>query len=179
MDLEELKAELAELHEASFAWAMACCDRRPQDAEDVLGATYVKILTGRAVFGGRSSVKTWLFAVIRNTAYEVLRKRRKRQMLLGQWAERDAPQEKYERARQGERLDERRKGEAVRAALEQLSEKQRRVLELVFYHGMTIEEASEVMEMNLGTARTHYARGKKRMLARLSEDPSFEWEPTT
>jgi len=178
MDLDELKTELAALHEASFAWAMACCDRRAQDAEDVLGATYVKILTGRASFGGRSSVKTWLFAVIRNTAYEVLRKRRRRQMLLGQWSERH-PEDAHEQANQGERLDEARQGEAVRAALEQLSENQRRVLELVFYHGMTIEDASDVMEMNLGTARTHYARGKKRMLARLSEDPSFEWEPTT
>ncbi|MCZ7683825.1 MAG: hypothetical protein M5U28_35700 [Sandaracinaceae bacterium] len=66
---EEPWRTIEALHAASFAWARACA-ADPADAEDVLQAAYEKILTGKARFLGRSSLKTWLFGVIRLTALE-------------------------------------------------------------------------------------------------------------
>ncbi|MBI4519341.1 MAG: RNA polymerase, partial [Gemmatimonadetes bacterium] len=37
-----------------------------------------------------------------------------------------------------------------------------------FYQGLTIEEAAEVMRITIGTARTHYERGKQRLRQLLS-----------
>ena len=53
------------------------------------------------------------------------------------------------------------------AALRQLARRQREVLELVFYHDMTIEQAGAALHISTGSARVHYTRGKKRLEALL------------
>src|SRR5438132_14169312 len=65
---EDVADLLEGLHAESFGWALCCCRRRREDAENVLQVVYLKVLSGKAVFDGRSSFKTWLFAVIRKTA---------------------------------------------------------------------------------------------------------------
>ena len=57
-------------------------------------------------------------------------------------------------------------------ALSRLSKRQQEVLHLVFYQNLTIQEAANVLAMPVGTARTHYERGKSRLrelLARSEE----------
>ncbi|MDB4942353.1 MAG: polymerase sigma factor, sigma-70 family [Labilithrix sp.] len=155
----ELAAPLQAHHEASFGWAMACCGRRRLDAEDVLQDVYAKVLSGRAVFRGESTFRTWLFGVIRITALEHQRWRwaRRREVLVSEHA--DAPAS-------APRVD-RETAEALGRALAQVAPRQREALHLVFYEGLTIEEASVVMGVALGTARVHYERGKAAVLAIL------------
>jgi len=54
-------------------------------------------------------------------------------------------------------------------ALEDLSERQRETLHLTFYQDLTIAEAANVMGISLGSARTHYERGKERLRKILGE----------
>jgi len=82
----DLTAKLEELHAAAFGWAMSCCGWDRTAAEDVLQATYLKLLDGRARFDGRSSFRTFVFGVIARTAREARRQAGLRRWLpLASW----------------------------------------------------------------------------------------------
>ena len=169
MSPEALELELARLHPATFGWAIACCAGDRSAAEDALQASYLKILDGRARFDGRASFRTWLFAVVRNTAAE-LRRRAALRRLLPLSALGDAPDGRPDAATVLARADASRR---LLAALATLSRRQREVLHLVFYQELTISEAAAVAGVSLGTARTHYERGKaalKKLLKERSEE---------
>jgi RNA polymerase sigma factor (sigma-70 family) len=162
----ELLQQLDALHPDCYAWARACCRGESGEAEDVLQTAYLQVLDGRARFDGRSSLKTWLFSVIRRTAAGERRRRLLRRLLLERnWTSETtavvSPELATEHSDRATRL---------RGALRQLAPRQQSVLELVFYHDLTIEEAAAVMGVSLGTARTHYDRGKKRIASLLNGD---------
>ncbi len=124
-------------------------------------AVYLKALEGKARFDGRASFKTWLFAVIRKTAIDERRR---------QWLRRfrmDRYKERIGRTASGESPDEAIYRSEIRVlfrrALAELPQRQREALQLVFYHDLTLAEAAEVMGVSLGSARTHYERGKQRL----------------
>jgi RNA polymerase sigma factor (sigma-70 family) len=165
MNRVELRRELERLHAESWGWALACCGGDRHLAEEALQTAYVRVLSGRAHFRGRSQWKTWFFGVVRLTAMEELRRRsrQKREVDSGTaidvadaLPEDDAVSESAERCA------------ALNEAIATLSPRQREVLQLVFYHGMTIEAAAKVMEVSLGSARTHYDRGKKALARQLA-----------
>jgi len=171
-----LREDLRQLHPESFTWALTCCERNAADAEDVLQSVYLKVLAGDAVFGGRSSFKTWLFGVILNTARSRRRRVMRRLSLLTGWHH-SQPSTDTTQPRQDTILIQQRQRSTILAAIRHLSPRQREILELVFFHDLTLDEAAQVTGHRIGTARTHYARGKQRLLALLREDPTFEWEP--
>jgi len=163
---DELRSELESHHGQCFAWALSCVGGERAEAQDVVQAAYLKVLDGRARFGGRSSFRTWIFGVIRLTAAE---QRRRRWRQLAAWqgpgaaeAEIGVPTPRESEA----------DAKRLRRALALLPARQREVLHLVFYEDLSIREASEVMGVSLGSARTHYERGKRRLrrLLGIGED---------
>jgi RNA polymerase sigma-70 factor (ECF subfamily) len=56
------------------------------------------------------------------------------------------------------------------AALRRLPARQRDLLHLVFYQDLSIGEAADVLGVSIGTARTHYERGKARLRRLLGEE---------
>lgn len=164
MDDAELRAQIELHHAAAHAWARSCCRGHPDDAEEVLQTVYLMLLDGRARFAGRSEFRTWLFGVIRRTAAGSHRSGWLRRLLLEREADRVAPSPPMATASEMELAE---RGARLRTALASLSARQREVLDLVFYHELTVEAAASVMEVSVGSARTHYARGKARLAALL------------
>jgi len=168
---------LEEHHRAGFGWALACCNRNPHEAEDILQTVYVKILDGRARFRGESSFRTWFFAVIRVTAADRRRRAAMRQLLTLRLAARERDVEPFEHPDESVFANETRN--AFLRALSTLARRQREALELVFYHDMTVEQAAAVMDVTVGSARQHYERGKKRLrMALEASEVSYvaEWQ---
>ncbi|HXT22554.1 MAG TPA: sigma-70 family RNA polymerase sigma factor [Thermoanaerobaculia bacterium] len=162
----DLRGELERLHGASFGWAMCCCGHRREEAEDVLQTSYLKVLDGSARFAGGASFKTFLFAVIRRTAAERRRRELVRGGLLARWL-RLAPA-----AAVAEPLDLQPSARAARLrdALARLPHRQQEVLRLVFQHELPIAEAAAVLGVGVGSARTHYERGKRRLRELLGDE---------
>jgi RNA polymerase sigma-70 factor (ECF subfamily) len=167
MDQTDLRDELERLHSASFGWALWCCDHRREDAEEVLQTAYLKVLEGTAQFSGRSSLRTWFFAVVRRTAWEQRRRRWVRELLLARWLRQPAL---AARGEPDEAMRSSEESHALRQAMAALPTRQREVLHLVFYQELTIEEAAKVLNISLGTARTHFERGKARLRTLLEEE---------
>lgn len=166
-ELDNLREALAEGHERAFAWAVSCCGGNRSEAEDVLQTAYVRVISGKAQYQGRSQFRTWLFGVIHNVARERTRRGTRRMRLLRM--RRPSPQATNAQA-ELTNAEERLQADEVRVALRTLSEKQQLVLHLVFYQGMTLEEAAMAMNISLGSARTHYHRGKTQLRERLSRE---------
>jgi RNA polymerase sigma factor (sigma-70 family) len=168
MDIAELKAELERLHSTSFGWALSCCRRDRSEAEEVLQTVYLKILEGKARFRGESSLKTWLFAVIRKTAATEYRRKLLRGLRLlpelDEPKERIAPEESPTKTFERSELQNH-----FQSALKNLPKRQREALHLVFYEDLSLREAADVMGVSIGSARQHYERGKKRMRENLAQ----------
>jgi RNA polymerase sigma factor (sigma-70 family) len=152
---------LESLHAEAWGWALACCGRDRAAAEDALQSAYARVLAGEARFDGRSSFKTWLYAVIRTTAAG----ERRRAWLSARGLARLTRLRVEPAPVRGPEAEtaESFRAKALAEALSRLSRRQREVLHLVFYQGLTIVEAAGVLDLSIGSARVHYERGKARL----------------
>jgi RNA polymerase sigma-70 factor (ECF subfamily) len=161
--------DLEALHPACFGWALGCCNWNRAEAEDVLQTVYLKVLDRRAHFDGQSSLKTWLFSVIWRTAAA----RRRRQWLIELLPARlllADPEPATAPDAESLACDSQTSAQ-LRAALRTLSARQRDLLHLVFYEDLTVEQAAAVLRISVGSARTHYHRGKARLRILLAGAP--------
>ncbi|HYX30325.1 MAG TPA: RNA polymerase sigma factor [Pyrinomonadaceae bacterium] len=167
MEIADLQAELERLHSASFGWALSCCRRDATEAEEVLQTVYLKILEGKARFRGESSLKTWLFAVIRKTAATEYRRRLLRSLRLVAEPE-DVSDHVSPYENQSATLERSETQTHFQGALRELPRRQREALHLVFYEDLSLREAADVMGVSIGSARQHYERGKKKLRESLT-----------
>lgn len=149
MNQSQLETLLRQHHREAFLWARQCCGFDEEMAKDVIQMVFLKILEGKAKLKEERNTKTWLFSIIRFTAVDELRKAGKWESLENEneliWEEAEADALNYE------------------ALIRRLPKMQQEVLLMVFYHDMTLEQSAEVLQLHIGTVRTHYDRGKKRL----------------
>lgn len=150
MDQSALENILKKHHRDAYLWARQCCSFDDDLAKDTLQNVYLKILEGKAKFKEKSSVKTWLFAVIRYTAIDQKNTDRNTQPLEVIPEIEDLPLAMEEEVN-------------YKQLIQLLSPMQKEVILMVFYHEMTLEQSAEVLQLSIGTVRTHYDRGKKRL----------------
>jgi RNA polymerase sigma-70 factor (ECF subfamily) len=127
----------------------------PAAAEDIVSELFLHVWRRAAEYDGRARVSTWLFAIARNLALSALR-RRPAQELSTSIVETfedsaDSPEWTLHHNQQRSMLAH---------CLTQLSAQHREVIDLVYYHGKSVREASEIIGIPQATVKTrmHYAR---------------------
>ena len=160
MNRSQLETFLRQHHREAFLWARQCCGFDGELAKDVIQQVYLKVLEGKAKMKIEAHPKTWLFSVIRFTVMDELRNR-------GKWQEVEIEENMAWEAESEE-------PESHEDLLRRLPKMQQEVLLMVFYHDMTLEEAAKVLELHIGTVRTHYDRGKKKLKEWIEHKRSFE-----
>jgi len=157
-----LKA-LEALHSQLFGWALSRCGYDQAVAEDLMQQAYVEVLSGRARFDNKSTLKTFVFGVVQNLARSQFRQMAVRLRLLRTYTNPgDGEQGGTDQA-------DHREQQLIWKAVESLPQRQRDITELVFCRDLTIEEASQVMGVTVGTGRVHYDRAKKYLANALGE----------
>ena len=158
---------LEALHGELFGWALSRCGYDRARAEDLVQQAYVEVLSGRARFGGQSTLKTFMFGVVQNLARSGFRQVAVRLRLVRTYGPHEEPSTSLAEADEGRQRD-------IWQAVESLPARQRDITELVFLRDLTVEEASKVMRVTVGTGRVHYDRAKKALAAKLAELQSKE-----
>ncbi len=141
-------------HREAYLWARQCCSFDEDLAKDVLQQVYLKILEGKAKLKEEEKAKTWIFSIIRYTAIDQLRK-------AGKLVSMEVDEEIADFEEEVDSTD-------YEAIIRLLPRMQQEVILMVFYHQMTIGQSAEVLKISLGTARTHYERGKKKLKELIS-----------
>jgi RNA polymerase sigma-70 factor (ECF subfamily) len=141
---------LVERHGPSLArFATSLGDR--DAAEELVQDTFVRAFGAIATFRADSSLRTWLFTILRRLCLDRRRAERRRRV-VGEVQERHA-------ATEFDALDELVATETqarVRRALERLTPTQREVFVLRVSEGLSYREIADVADTTEGAARVHY-----------------------
>ncbi len=148
----------------------------PQDAEDVLQSTFLKVFEALPSFEGRSSLSTWIYRIAVNEALMILRKRRPEIGL----ALDDGNEDEEEPLSPPQAMidwcclpeDELLSSEARRVldqAIRKLPEKLRLVFILRDIEGLSIQETAEALGLSETNVKTRLLRARLRLREMLSE----------
>lgn len=162
------RSALEAIHDQVFGWALSRCDFDRSVAEDLVQQAYVEMLTGKAQFEERSSLQTFVFSVVQNLARGRYRRMASRMRLV-----QVVKQNTIESAVAAPTTEE---NTGLWPAVQELPQRQRDIIELVFCREMTIEDASRVMGVTTGTGRVHYDRAKKALRTKLDDGRDSNYE---
>jgi len=127
-------------------------------AEDVVSEVFFEVWRQAGRFEGRCQVATWILAIARFKALSVLRQRREESLDDGV-AETIADQADNPEVILQKKDD----GALLRACIEQLSPEHRAVVDLVYYHEMSVEEVAKILGVPRNTVKTRMFYARKRI----------------
>ncbi len=119
-------------------------------ADDVVQDSFVKAFNAMESFRGDSSFKSWLFRIVSNTAKNALRPRHERMRADLEEEDLGSVQGDFSG------LERAQTSEILRAAIQQLPERQRLSLELRIFDDMSFKEVAEVMDCPFDTAKANF-----------------------
>jgi RNA polymerase sigma factor (sigma-70 family) len=134
-------------------------------AEELTEDTFVKIVTKKPKYLGKSSFKTWLYAIGRNVAIDYLRKHSQIVLSLDDCHKIMQEEESLEQSY----LKEERKI-IVHQALRQLKPEYRQILWLIYFENFSNKEAAAVMKKSVHNIETLVYRARLSLKSELDKE---------
>ncbi len=159
-DIKDHHAEIVRLLPAFRAFARTFY-RDPNDADDLVQEALMKGLKNIHQFQPGTSIKSWLFTIMRNTFYT-------RVKLAAREAPGDADCVSAKPATDATQEWSAR-GREIAEAIQRLPPQQREVLVLIGVLGSSYEETAEICNCAIGTVKSRLNRARLRLLEELGE----------
>jgi len=137
-------------------------------ADDLISEVFMDVWQQAGRFEGRSSVSTWLFGIARFKALSALRKPAHRSLdeetaeaVVDDSDDPEVIRQKHD------------KSTVLRRCIDKLSLEHREIIDLVYYHEMSIEEVAGVVAIPQATVKTRLFYARKR-LAEIAKDNGLD-----
>lgn len=148
--------------------------KNPDDASDMTQEAFIKAYNSLSSFRGDSKFSVWLYRIVSNVCLDYLRSVSRHPAVSlsvendeGEETELDIPDD----SRSPEELLERKlTRESVRRGLEALPEDYRQILLLREIQGLSYDEISEILSLELGTVKSRIFRARKKLCEFLLRD---------
>ncbi|GAB4148057.1 MAG: sigma-70 family RNA polymerase sigma factor [Planctomycetota bacterium] len=141
-----------------------------RDAEDIAQDVFLKVFRALSRFDpAKAAFTTWVYSLVRNHCYDVLKKRRLPTSSLtpaepGE-SQRDLPDRReLQPARSAQNVE---LGRKIADALSELGEDQRMVFILREYEGLDYDQIAEAVGVSKGTVKSRLFRAKETLRQRL------------
>ncbi|HWU88550.1 MAG TPA: sigma-70 family RNA polymerase sigma factor [Kofleriaceae bacterium] len=124
-------------------------------ANDVQQRVFIEAYRDLPRFGGRSTLRTWVFAIARNRVLDAIKQDKRAASHLGESDGADAPDPG---PAPDEQLDDARLRDALARCLEKLNEPSRMAVLLRYQQGFSFDEMAEVCREKPGTLQARVMR---------------------
>jgi RNA polymerase sigma-70 factor (ECF subfamily) len=155
---EAFESLLAAYQDKVFRLCYSMLGDRPQ-AEDAAQEAFLRIWKAMDRYRGDSSLSTWIFSIARNVSLTAISKRSSR---------RSAPIEEAERASPPPPEHER----DMLRLVHQLPDHYRQVVMLFYMEERSYDEVAKMLEMPVGTVKTHLHRARLQLATMVKETDS-------
>jgi RNA polymerase sigma-70 factor, ECF subfamily len=133
-------------------------------AEELTNEVFMEVWRNAAKFEGRSSLSSWILGIAHNRAISSLRKRREETIEEG--AAEAIPDDADTPETRAQKTD---KGALLRSCIERLSDDHATVVDLIYYHELSIAEVAKIVGIPENTVKTRMFHARKKLSDLLSE----------
>ena len=167
--------ELVETYKKKFFGLAYEFTRNHADAEDVSQMAFIKIFRSIDTFKKGSSLNSWLYRIVANTAIDHIRKRPFFPAGFPESATAASGPKGEDPAASAERQQLRGR---IERALGAVSERERMAFILHHDHGLSLKEIAEIQGVTLGSVKSYIFRSIRKLQKELSAlEPGWAKEP--
>jgi RNA polymerase sigma-70 factor (ECF subfamily) len=127
--------------------------RDPQEAQDCAQEAFFKAFRSLRTFKAGAKFSTWIFSIAYHACCDRLGRRKR-------FADTELPDAADPSPGPAQLAEQRDEARALRAAIDALPEKYRTVITLYHLQGRQYEEIAQVLDLPMGTVKTHLFRAK-------------------